>query len=105
MSDHKQANQKYPIGTPVEVRMNCAWHLATVYGQAGEYIIARADGYWYDEYNDEDVRLIRPIRTERERWVSEAQKHCTAILGNQLGKLYDALKSGELKAPEVNYEG
>lgn len=44
---------------------------------------------------------FRKLRTERERWVSEAQKHCTEFGSNQLGKLYDALKSGELKAPEV----
>ena len=43
MSDHMQANQKYPIGTLVEVRQNGAWHPATVYGQAGDYIIARAE--------------------------------------------------------------
>lgn len=98
MSEHKPEKQEYPIGTQVEVRMNDTWHPATVYGQAGDYIIARAPTYWYDEYAAEDVR---PIRTERERWVYEAQKHCTEFGSNQLGKLYDALKSGDLKAPEV----
>lgn len=46
-------------------------------------------------------RRYAPLHTERGRWVYEAQKHCTEFGSNQLGKLYDALKSGDLKAPEV----
>lgn len=42
---------------------------------------------------------FNPLRSERDRWVSEAQKHCTEFSNNQLGKLYDAIKSGDLKAP------
>lgn len=48
-----------------------------------------------------DIVSFQPLRSERDRWVSEAQKHCTEFGINQLGKLYDAIKSGELKAPEV----
>lgn len=43
---------------------------------------------------------FRPLRSDREVWVSEAQKHCTEFGGNQLGNLFDALKSGDLKAPQ-----
>lgn len=97
--DHKQAKQKYPIGSTVEVRMNGAWHPATVYGQASDYIIARADGYWYDEYTDE---YVRPLRSDRDRWVAEAEVAARTVgATNVIGAVYDALKSGTIKAPEV----
>lgn len=43
---------------------------------------------------------VPPPLTERDRWVFEAQKHRTGAAYKTLGKLYDALKSGELKVPE-----
>lgn len=44
---------------------------------------------------------VPPPITERDQWVFEAQKHHTGATCKTLGKLYDALKSGDLKAPEV----
>jgi hypothetical protein len=91
-------------GAEVEVRMNGKWYPATICGQHGDYIIARAYGYWYDEYTDEDVR---PLRSDRERWVEEVLKlDCCPTEGmlsrsDFTGAIYDALKSGAIKAPEV----
>lgn len=49
------------------------------------------------------LNMLRPIRSERERWV-ESVEAATRIIGatNAIGLIYDALKSGALKAPEVN---
>ena len=48
---------------------------------------------------------FRPIRTERDRWVESAHKIANDDSGSAtfraIGMIYDALKSGTLKAPEV----
>ncbi len=105
ISKSSYAKQKYPIGTLVDVRVNGVWYPATVHGHAGNYIIVRADGFWYDEYTTEDVRQTR---SERDRWVEEAAiaLHKDAALTPEqasyaAGAIYDAIKSGSIKAPVV----
>ena len=45
------------------------------------------------------IGCIMPIITDRDKWVNEAQKHCTEFVGNQLGYIYDAMKDGKLEKP------
>jgi hypothetical protein len=55
------------------------------------------------------VRCLRPIPSERERWVESAlEVYCPSTVGDEwdatidcLGAVYDAIKSGDLKAPEA----
>jgi len=50
--------------------------------------------------------VFRPIRTpeqisaeERQEWICEAKEACTELSENQIGKIYDALISGEVEVP------
>ena len=45
------------------------------------------------------IKCIKPLPTDRDRWISEAQKHCTELVGKQLGHIYDAMKDGKLEKP------
>lgn len=92
-------------GLPEEgVRCECRldrWEEGRVVGDDCE------DGFYVaivrvrDKYHGVPLNRLRPIRTDRDQWVSEAQKHCTEFSSKQLGHIYDALASGELEMPEV----
>lgn len=88
-----------PVGMVCEAIYDKAWHRCEILkhkvNDSGMKVAACDFGFMLAWSAD-----FRPIRSERERWVSEAQKHCTEFGSNQLGNLYDALKSGDLKAPE-----
>lgn len=61
---------------------------------------------WHYKVNDLDLKF-RPLRNERDRWVEAAQTYFNKERGEvcpselALIGIYDALKSGDLKAPEV----
>lgn len=94
-----------PVGIEVEIWQGDRWIGATTVGEFGSHrkcmVCAPNGGGFYGFYEDE----IRPLRTERERWVEAASnglggdmsmlKHSEFILG----QIYDAIQSGKLKAP------
>lgn len=87
-----------PAEIDIEVKKDGRWIGATTVGKFGEWMVCAPVGGGFYGFG---IGEFRPIRTEREKWVSDAQKHCTEFSSNQLGKLYDAIKSGALKAPEA----
>ena len=95
-----------PTGVECVVFHQGRWIRATTVGEFGYQkkcmVCAPRGGGFYGFYADE----IRPLCTERERWVEDAisaagGKQAVISTENVFGKIYDALKSGDLKAPEV----
>ena len=88
-----------PVGTVCEAIYDKVWHRCEILKYKVNNLgktVAACDFIFDLAWS----AVFRPLRTERDQWVAEAQKHCTEFSSNQLGKLYDALKSGTLKAPE-----
>lgn len=93
------------VGELVETLNSGRWLKPVVYGTA-EYggCLAKAEGYWYDEYQEE---RIRPIKSERDLFIGLAAEAICGASIEQLdakgstrriaGILFDA----GFKAPEV----
>lgn len=101
----------------------------SVYTSPDEYyrvkILAHDDGEvvfrWLDGPNESDISAsrqyqfggngmkvhmcFRPLQAERDQWVEDAlnilQKDPTAMPAQLMRMIYDSIKSGDLKAPEV----
>lgn len=64
-------------------------------------------GRWVTDVFDSLGNLeFRPLRTEREKWIDDAHKIANdgggfAASVQAIGALYDAIKSGQIKAPEA----
>lgn len=94
-----EQSHSIPLPGRIYYRKNGKWYPSTAYGQVVDHTIARTEGNGNDEYADEDVR---PIRSEWERWVEQALEHfCDDDGAETMERIYDAFKSGDLKAPGV----
>lgn len=96
-----------PIGVECEIEYNVnCWRPLIIIAEGKHTYFVR-----YTDLQDEDLlqktgRLVfRPLRTERDQWVDAAHKIANDNSGSAtfraIGAVYDAIKSGDLKAPEV----
>src|SRR5690606_40024633 len=103
-----------PVGVECEMFFEVSWIPAKIIGTDGSALVAKLhikrNGFTEVTYRACHSCKFRPIRSERERWVEESSKvfhgACMHDYSGQhfalaMGAVYDALKSGDLKAPEV----
>lgn len=99
-----------PIGIEVEIRRNDDdWQRAIVVGHHGCRVVV---ALWGDEikYDWAVGAGVRPIRTDRDRWIEAANKlwndgderFTPDFQEDVFGRIYDALASGELEPPARN---
>ena len=94
------------VGVEVEVLHDGRWIGATTVGEFGDitrYMVCAPNGGGFYAYGSDH---IRPLPTDREKWVEAAHKisgvrESQVVWGGALGRIHDAMQSGQLPMPEV----
>lgn len=96
-----------PAEIDIEVKKDGRWIGAMTVGKYYEWMVCAPFGGGFYGFSIDDMR---PLRTDREKWVDAA---CAVFHGrcmhdysgqhfdDAIGAVYDAIKSGTLKAPEA----